>query len=667
MTKKKKYQELVTTLQDHDHRYYVLDDPKISDSEYDKLYRELQALESENSDWIQDDSPSQRVSGKVLDGFTKLTHREPMRSLANAMTEEEFLEFDERTHRVLDLPTSKDLEYFAEVKFDGLSVNLTYENGILTSAATRGDGEVGEEITHNIRTIRSIPLKLKTDQPPALIEIRGEIVLPIQDFEKLNRDQEEKGLKVFANPRNAAAGSVRQLDSNVAQSRPLAGFFYGLGILEGGSFETLEEYEKQLIEWGVPVGKHHQVSIGAKPILKFYKKIESLREKLPYEIDGVVVKLNRVKEIDQAGYISRSPRGMIALKYPPRQETTRIEEIFVQVGRTGALTPVAVVEPVKVGGVVVKRATLHNEDEIQRKDIRIGDRVFIQRAGDVIPEVVKVIVEDRTGKEKKFVMPKECPACHSKVEKKPDEAVTRCTSRTCIAQLRQRMKHFVSKGAMNLEGLGAKLAGQLVDLKMIKNAADLFALKKDDFLGMERFAEKSAQNAIDALEKAKKTDLHRVLFGLGIRHIGERAAKILASEFGSFDKMLKANAEELEAINEIGPEMANSFVEHFKDKENVKELKTLLKFVQPIAPPKKNQAIGGAFSGKTFVLTGTLPNLSRSEASDLIEAKGGKVSSSVSKKTDYVVAGESAGSKLDKANKLGVKVLDEDTLKSLLA
>lgn len=655
--------ELVRLIQKYDYSYYVLDEPEVSDSAYDKLYRELVALEEAHPSERLPDSPTRRVGGGILDGFRKIRHGMPMLSLANAMSDEELIAFDERAHKILDRNPTEKLEYFADLKFDGLSMNLRYENGLLVSAATRGDGEIGEEVTENIRTIRSIPLRLMTDRPPAVIEIRGEVILPIADFDRLNEEQAKKGGKLFANPRNAAAGSIRQLDSSIAASRPLTAFWYGVGLADGVRFDTLVELQEQLKIWGFRVGEHTCVCRGVEEVLKFYRKIEGLREKLPFEIDGIVVKLNRLREIDQAGYVARSPRGMIAFKYPPRQETTVIEDIIVQVGRTGVLTPVALVTPVCLGGAIVRRATLHNQDEIDRKDIRIGDRVFIQRAGDVIPEVVKVQIEARTGHEKKFKLPDHCPVCHSVAVRKEGEAAVRCVSRGCIAQLKERLRHFVMKDALNVDGMGEKIVEQLVDEGVLKSYADLFRLKSEDFLELEGFAEKSIEKLLNAILRARKPELYRLIFALGIRHVGEQTAKLLAMHFGSIEPLFQASEAELEEINEVGPEVSRSIREYFQHPEHRDEVLEILKYVEPVPP--RRAAADGKLVGKTLVVTGTLPTLSRSDATRLIEEHGGKVSSSVSKKTDYVVAGEEAGSKLVKARELGIAVIDEAELLKL--
>jgi DNA ligase (NAD+) len=657
-------EQLTREILHHDHCYYVLDTPEISDAEYDRLFRELQKLEEQQPALRLPYSPTLRVGGKPLDEFQKLRHGVPMLSLANALTEDEFLAFDERVHRFLDVSEDEKLEYFCELKFDGLSINLTYRDGQLASAATRGDGEVGEDVTQNIRTIRSIPLKLEGSHPPARIEIRGEILLPIRDFDRLNEEQLSRGQKVFANPRNAAAGSVRQLDPAIAASRPLTGFFYGVGSVEGARFERMSQFEDQLESWGFRVGSHRKVCKGAEAVLKFYRDVLEMRDSLPVEIDGIVVKLNRLDHLDRAGTVSRSPRGMIAFKYPPRQESTTIEDIIVQVGRTGALTPVALVAPVRLGGATIRRATLHNQDEIDRKDIRIGDRVLVQRAGDVIPEVVQVITSARTGKERKFYLPNRCPVCESPVERKTGEAVTRCVSRNCVAQLKERVRHLVMKDALNIEGMGEKIVEQLVDNGFVKHPADVFHLKKEDFLELDGFGDKSSQNLLDAIAGARHPELYRLIFGLGIRHVGEATSKNLARHFHSVAELAKASEEQLLEVEDIGPEMAKSIVEHFSHPENRHELDTLLKVVHPVAPKKVSAS--SVLAGKTIVLTGTLPTLSRSDATKIIEENGGKVSSSVSKKTDYVVAGEEAGSKLEKARTLGVPVLDEDGLKALI-
>ncbi len=659
-------QKLIKEIEQHDHQYYVLDDPSISDADYDKLFRKLQKLEEEYPDLVSEHSPTKRVGGKPLDQFGKSKHGVPMLSLANALTAEEFLAFDERVHRFIDADPQTELEYFAELKFDGLSINLVYENGVLVRGATRGDGETGEDVTENIKTIRSIPMRLKTDNPPEKIEIRGEIILRIEDFERLNRDQANAGEKAFANPRNAAAGSLRQLDSKITSLRPLTGFFYGVG--ETSKFtlpKTIAGFEEEIKKWGLPVGKWHKICKGADEVIKFYRSIEDARDTLPFEIDGVVVKLNSFAQQQAAGFVARSPRSMIAFKYPPRKSVTMIEDIQVQVGRTGALTPVAIVSPVSVGGVIVKRATLHNQDEIDRKDIRIGDHIIIQRAGDVIPEVVEVLKEKRRGDERKFKIPSQCPVCGSKIVRAEGEAVSRCVARNCVGKLKERLKHFAMKDALDIEGLGDKIIEQLVDAGLVKKLSDLFDLSFDDVLALEGFAEKSTHKVLNAIEHARSPELYRLVFGLGIRHVGEATAKILAQKFKSFKKMRAANAEQFQEIDGIGQEMAKSLEEFFSNPEHEEEIDLLLEKLTPVEP--KASTLSQNLAGKVFVLTGTLPSLDRSEAEKLIEDRGGKVSSSVSKKTDFVLAGEEAGSKLEKARTLGVRVIDEAEFRSLLS
>jgi DNA ligase (NAD+) len=653
---RKRATELTELLERANHLYYVKDAPEISDSAYDKLFHELRELEEKHPDLASSNSPTSRVGGAPVDEFKKVKHVAPMLSLSNCFDESDFRAFDERIRKFLDAAPGADLEYHVELKFDGLSMSLTYADGAFEFGATRGDGETGEDVTHNLRTIRSIPMRLKGKKLPKRIEIRGEVILPIKDFEKLNQEQAKNDDKIFANPRNAAAGTIRQLDPKVAASRSLTAFWYGIGVSDGFKFESIDEMQNLFSEWGLRTGEHRKVCHGVDEVLKFYAKIQSLRDRLPYEIDGIVVKLNRFRDLDQAGYVSRAPRGMTAFKYPPRQETTVIEDILVQVGRTGALTPVAALRPVKVGGVMVSRATLHNQDEIDRKDVRIGDTVFIQRAGDVIPEVVSVVKEKRTGREKKFSILEWAAKNGITAERKEGEAAYRATN--AGGELRQRrFEHFAMKDAMNIDGLGWKIIEQLFEAKVIETFADLYRLKLADLLALEGFKEKSSKNLLDAIAATKKVDLYRFLFGLGIRHVGERTSKIVANHFGDLAPLLKASEEEFMAIHEIGPEVAKSLKDYFSSKEGATEVKDLSKYVTPIPPKKAGSS--APFAGLTIVLTGTFPNLSRSEATRLIEENGGKTASSVSKKTNIVVAGAEAGSKLDKAQELGVEVIDE--------
>lgn len=651
--------ELTALLEKHNYLYYVLDAPEISDSEYDRLFHELRELEEAFPSLMSPESPTSRVGGAAVDSFKKIRHSVPMLSLANAFEEKDIVSFDERMRKLLEKGPDEKIEYHVELKFDGLSMSLTYEDGHLVFAATRGDGEVGEDVTHNIRTIRSIPLALRGAKHPKRVEIRGEVIIPLKDFEKLNRDQEKRGEKLFANPRNAAAGTIRQLDPKIAGARPLTAFWYGIGACEGMTFPTIDALERTFTDWGLRTGSHRKVCRGVAEIMRFYREIENLRDKLDYEIDGIVIKLNSLKDLDTAGFVSRAPRGMIAFKYPPRQETTVIEDILVQVGRTGALTPVAALKPVRVGGVLVSRATLHNQDEIDRKDIRIGDTVFVQRAGDVIPEVVSVIKEKRTGKEKPFSIPQWCEANGIQYERKGGESAFRAVN-VGGELLKRRLEHFAMKDAMNIDGLGEKIIEQLLLSEKIKDFADLYRLKLSDLMELEGFKEKSSKNLIDSIAATRNTELYRIIFGLGIRHVGERTSKTLANYFGSIEPMLKASEDDFTAIHEIGPEVAKSLREYFSSKEGAFEVKELLKYVEPIAPRKSGGA--GALSGATVVLTGTFPSLGRSDATRLVEDAGGKVSSSVSKKTTFVVAGTDAGSKLDKANDLGIEVIDEAEL-----
>lgn len=660
----KRLRELEKLVDYHNHRYHVLDAPEIEDIEYDRLFKELESLEQAHPELKSPLSPTVRVGGAPLDSFKKSRHEAPMLSLMNTYSEEEFLDFDVRMKKLLELSDDAQVEYHVELKFDGLSMNLTYVEGVLEKAATRGDGEVGEEVTANIRTIRSIPLKLNTATPPKRIEIRGEVILRIADFEKLNQEQEKRGEKIFANPRNAAAGSIRQLDPKIAASRPLTAFWYGMGAAEGFQPKTIGDFHETLKTWGFKTGQHWKICSGASAVLEFYREIHAQRDQLPFEIDGIVVKLNSFRQLDQAGFVARAPRGMVAFKYPSRQVTTTVEDIIIQVGRTGALTPVAILKPVSVGGVIVGRATLHNQGEIDRKDVRIGDTVVIQRAGDVIPEVVSVVVEKRTGREKKFEIPRECPSCGTIAELKEGEAVIRCLNRNCPAQFIERVRHFVMKDAMNVEGLGEKVVELLVNEKLVRKLADLYRLQKDQILALEGFKEKSTQKLLDAIEATRKTELYRFIFALGIRHVGERTSKSLAQHFGSFDALMSASLEDFEAIHEVGTEMAAALAEYFRNDENRAEIAELFKEVELIAPRKNAEA--GVFKGKVFVLTGTLPTLSRTDATQMIEAQGGKTSSSVSKKTDFVLAGEEAGSKLDKAKDLGVRVLSEEEFLAML-
>jgi DNA ligase (NAD+) len=673
--------ELRTQLHHHAHRYYTLDDPEIPDAEYDRLFRELQAIETAHPELLTPDSPTQRVGGRVLDGFTPVRHRVPMLSI-NTETDTEpsgARNFDTRVRRALGLAEADaPVEYVAELKFDGLAMSLRYEDGVLVQAATRGDGEVGEDVTTNVRTIQQVPLRLPADAPPVL-EVRGEVYMRRDQFEALNHKQRAKiaagakGEKTFVNPRNAAAGAVRQLDSGIAAQRPLSFFAYGLGEItppgEGGpDFATHFEMLMQLKAWGFPVAAQTALATGADELVAFHQRIGASRDQLPYDIDGVVYKVNALALQKQLGFVTREPRWAVAHKYPAQEQLTTVLAIDVQVGRTGKLTPVAKLAPVFVGGVTVTNATLHNEDEARRKDVRVGDTVIVRRAGDVIPEVVSVLVEKRSGDPEPFTMPRTCPVCGSAAVREEGEVDFRCSGGLfCGAQRKQAILHFAQRRAVEIEGLGDKLVEQLVDAGVVKTLPDLYRLGFTALAGLERMAEKSAQNIVDALEKSKRTTLPRFLFGLGIRHVGEATAKELARHFGQLDAIMDASVEALSEVNDVGPVVAQSirtFFEQPHNREVVEQLRACgLSWEEGEPAARAPQPL----AGKTFVLTGTFPTLSRDQAKDLLEAAGAKVAGSVSKKTDYVVAGAEAGSKLEKAQALGVAVIDEAGMLAMLA
>ncbi|MBN1351005.1 NAD-dependent DNA ligase LigA [candidate division KSB1 bacterium] len=657
-------EQLRAEIEHHNYRYYTLDDPEISDAQYDRLLRELIELEQTHPDLITPESPTQRVGAAPLTEFETITHTIPMLSLDNAFSEGELRDFDGRVRRLLE--TSGRIEYVAEPKLDGLAVELVYENGIFSSGSTRGDGIAGENITQNLKTIKTIPLKLRKDVQgfPSRLEVRGEVIIKLNAFRQLNATREAKGEPLFANPRNAAAGSLRQLDSKITASRPLDFFCYGIGQFIGIAFDSqwhiLEIYRK----WGLMVNLHIRKCDGINEVIEYYAYMNELREQLPYEIDGIVVKVNQLDLQRKAGEKSRSPRWAIAYKFKARQETTKILDIIVQVGRTGTLTPVALMEPVKIGGVEVSRATLHNQDEIDRKDIRVGDWVVVQRAGDVIPEVVKVIASRRTKGEKPFKMPETCPVCGSAVVRVEGEASHRCQNLSCPAQLKEGIKHFAAKRAMDIEGMGDKIVAQLVDSGLVKNVADLYGLILDQLANLERVAEKSAQNLLDAIEGSKKRPLARLIFALGIRFVGEHVAHLLSDHFKNFDKMRHATQEELEAIDGIGPQSAQSIVQFFESPENIKIIERLIESGVELGAPAKSSS--GRLAGKSFVFTGTLKSLSRGKAQERVESMGGVVSSSVSKKVDYVVVGDDPGSKADKARQSGLTILTEDEFLELV-
>jgi DNA ligase (NAD+) len=672
--------DLRAQLHHHAHRYYTLDDPEIPDAEYDKLFRELQALEAEHPELRSSDSPTQRVGGGVLEGFTPVRHVVPMLSI-NTETDTEpsgALNFDNRIRRALErIEGDAPVEYVAELKFDGLAMSLRYEAGALVQAATRGDGETGEDVTANIRTVGQIPLRLPAATPPVL-EVRGEVYMRRDHFEALNEKQRAKiaagakGEKTFVNPRNAAAGAVRQLDSGIAAQRPLSFFAYGLGDItpvdQGGpAFATHMEMLTQLKAWGFPVADQTRVVSGADELVAFHQQIGNTRDQLPYDIDGVVYKVNSLALQRQLGFVSREPRWAVAHKYPAQEQLTTVLAIDIQVGRTGKLTPVAKLAPVFVGNVTVTNATLHNEDEARRKDVRVGDTVIVRRAGDVIPEVVSVLLEKRVGEPEQFTMPHVCPVCGSAAVREEDEADYRCTGGLfCGAQRKQAILHFAQRRAVEIEGLGDKLVEQMVDASIVKTLPDLYKLGFTALASLERMADKSAQNIVNALEKSKKTTLPRFLFGLGIRHVGEATAKELACHFGQLDRIMDASEEQLLEVNDVGPIVAQSlrtFFDQPHNREVVEQLRACGLHWEELEPAAQGPK---PLAGKTFVLTGSFPKLSRDQAKDLLEAAGAKVAGSVSKKTDYVVAGTDAGSKLTKAQDLGVTVLDEAAMLALL-
>jgi DNA ligase (NAD+) len=634
--------------------------------------RRLEELEAKYPALVTSDSPTQRVGAAPQTEFGVFEHRVPMLSLANAFNEEELRAFDERSKRFAGIRKDEDIEYVCELKFDGLAVSLTYVNGIYTAGATRGDGYRGENVTENLRTIKSIPMNLrhtKREAPevkpiPSFMEVRGEVILTHVEFQRINEERELTGEPTFANPRNAAAGSVRQLDPRVTAKRNLTMFCYGVGAYEGVDFETHYEILVALGDWGFKVNPNVKVCRNIDEVIEYIREWETKKEELEYDIDGMVVKVNSLALQSRLGYVARSPRWAIAYKYPAHQATTKVINIRVQVGRTGALTPVADLEPVEVGGVTVSRATLHNEDEIRRKDVRIGDTVVVQRAGEVIPEIVEVVKEKRTGAEIEFRMPDHCPVCGARVERPEGEAVARCVGIACPAQIRERIIHFASRAAMDIEHVGPALVDQLIEKGLVHDPADLYYLKKDDLAKLERMAEKSASNVINAIEASKGRPLSRLINALGIRHVGERTAEVLADRFGSLDALINATEEELAAIPGIGPVVAASIARFFSESENLEVLQKLKE--AGVAPKAEARRETAAFAGKTVVFTGGLESMTREQAEALVRKLGANPSSSVSKNTDLVVAGEKAGSKLEKARQLGVKVISETEFVDLL-
>ena len=651
-------QALRDQLNDHNYRYYVLDDPLISDSEYDQLFRELQKLEADNPNLITEDSPTHRVGAEPLSSFASWTHRMPMLSLANAMNEDELAAFDTRVKKGLD--TEKDLEYMAEPKLDGLAVELVYENGFFVNGSTRGDGITGEDITQNLKTILAIPLSLRKNgqKTPPLLEVRGEVFITKDGFKKLNRNQEKEELPPFANPRNAAAGSLRQLDSKITATRHLSIYCYEAGRIDGISFDTHEDFLSTLKEWGFPVNPEIQKVNNAETMVAFHRNLEAKRDSLPYEIDGTVFKVNAINQRNALGIRSRSPRWAIAGKFKAQQATTLVQNIIPSVGRTGAVTPVARLEPVNVGGVVVTNATLHNQDEINRKDVRVGDTVLIQRAGDVIPEVVKVILAKRPPETKTYQLPTACPSCGQEVFRPEGEVVARCQNLSCPAQVKGRIEHFVSKGALDIDGFGEKLVDQLVDKKLILTVDDIFKLNFDDLVNLDRMAEKSALNILSAIQNSKQTTFARFVYALGIRNVGAHLSKVLEKAYmGDIEKFMNGTAEELEAIDEVGPIVAETITTFLSNCTNTDVIESCLSLGIQLKKVEEPKSL--LLKGKTFVFTGALTQFSRNETKEMTEAHGGKVSGSVSKNTDFVVAGPGAGSKLKKATELDIPVLSE--------
>ena len=664
-----KITELRTTLRHHEYLYHVLDAPEIPDAEYDRLMRELRALEEQHPDLITPDSPTQRVGAAPLTAFEQVRHEVPMLSLDNVFDEAGYLAFNKRVQD--RLKSSDDITFCCELKLDGLAVSLLYEDGLLVRAATRGDGTTGENITANVRTIRAIPLRLKGDNIPARLEVRGEVFMNQAGFEKLNQEARRTGGKIFANPRNAAAGSLRQLDPRITAKRPLTFFCYGIGLVEGGElphshWERLQQFKA----WGIPVSDRIRLHHSAEEVLDFYRQVERDRPHLGFDIDGVVIKVDSQELQERLGFVARAPRWAIAFKFQAQEQLTRVRDVEFQVGRTGAITPVARLEPVQVAGVMVSNATLHNADEIARLGLRIGDRVVIRRAGDVIPQVVNVVESERPDDTREITFPSHCPVCGSDVERVEGEAVTRCTGGLiCGAQRKEALKHFVSRRAMDVDGMGDKIIDQLVEKEYVKTPADLFRLSAGLLTGLDRMGPKSAQNVVDALNKAKSTTLPRFLYALGIREVGEATAVNLANHFGSLEKIMDADLEALIAVQDVGKIVAShvrNFMEEESNREVIRQLVEDIGIHWPEITQVNVAELDNPFAGKTLVLTGSLSIMSRDEAKERLTALGAKVSGSVSKKTDLVIAGEAAGSKLAKAQELGIEVIDEAEMIRLL-
>ena len=624
----------------------------------------MQELETGFPDLVLPDSPTKRVGGRPLAKFSQVRHSTPMLSLENAFEQSDLTDFDDRLKRFLGLAGDAPVSYVCEPKMDGVAVELVYEQGLLSIGSTRGDGLVGEDVTQNLKTVKDIPLRLTTKVPPELLTVRGEVYLPLAPFRKLNEEREEAGEAPFANPRNAAAGSLRQLDSKITAKRPLSIFCYAPGELSGVDFGSQSDFLDTIPAWGIPVNPLTRLVPGIEGVIAYYREMMEKRDDLPYEIDGVVVKVDLVSLQRDLGEKSRTPRWAIAWKFPPRQATTVIEDIVPQVGRTGVITPVAHLAPVEVSGVKVSRATLHNWEEMERKDIRKGDTVIVERAGDVIPAVVRVLTEKRRGTEAALARPESCPKCGGAVVHIPGEVAVRCVGLACPAQLLESLKHFASRRAMDIDGLGEKFIEQLLDLKLVQNVADIYALTEADFMQFERMGKKLCENLLGSIENSKSRELSRLIYALGVRHVGEHTAKLLASAFGSIENLARASEEELISVREVGPQVAASIADFFRNRENLQVIERLA--AAGVSPKVEEKRVGGRFTGKTFVFTGALTRFSRDEAKKMVEQEGGHAAGSVSKKTDYVVAGAEAGSKLEKAVQLGVRVLTEEEFLELM-
>jgi len=657
----KRIDTLSKELERHNYLYYIKNSPEISDYEFDTMLKELQKIEALYPELVKPESPTQRVGGAVAEGFNSVPHRVPMMSIDNISDEQGAYDFDGRVKRILEL--EKDIEYIAEPKFDGVSASLTYDNGLLTQGATRGNGTVGEDVTANLKTINTIPLRLNGNNIPELIEIRGEVLYPIEAFKALNKELSEEGEPVFANPRNAASGAIRQLDSRITANRPLDFYAWGVGDVIGFKINFEWEIVEALRSWGFKVEDHIMKCANIDEGISYQKEMEPVRDNLPYEADGIVLKVNRKDYQRELGATAKHPRWNVAYKFKPRQATTKINDITVQVGRIGLLTPVAELEPVKISGITIKRASLHTDDIIKDRDIRIGDTVLIQRAGDVIPEVVMPITDKRTGNEKEFTMPETCPSCKTPVEK--EGSYYYCPNLSCPAQLKGRIKHLASRRAFDIEGLGEKIVEQLMEVGLVKNLADVFYLTKEDLLPLERFAEKSAANLEDEIEKSKQVSFERFINALSIRHVGERTAQILAENFSSIEELMAVTQQSLLDIHTVGDEIAKSIVHFFEQEANKELISKMLASGIEIRHKEKTQ-ISNNFTGKSFVFTGALQHMTRDEAQILVQSHGGRATSSVTKKTSYVVVGNNPGSKHDKAISLGVEVLTEEEFLKLI-